>query len=321
MLSSARLVLKHHRFEVGAAVILGLLAAVAALVISYRLNSIGVPAGCFEQWLAGGGAEGAGDCAGPVQAFATINEDEAGKLLAFMAVLPFIVGLLAGVSIVGRELEARTAQTAWALTPSRHRWLIRQVAPILVVMTVAVALAAGAASVLEATREPWYHSTFGDLMLHGWPVIGRALAAFSIGLFVGAVVGRSLPALIVAALICVVLLLFEGMAQNAWYRANFEVIADAASLDNGSFDGINGDYGWLDPEGRFVGEEMAFEQAPSGVRDWRQYLLDNGWTAAVLGVPSSKAGQLAALDAVAFAGLALVVGLATVPVVDRRRPV
>ena len=118
MLSSARLVLKHHRFEVGAAVILGLLAAVAALVISYRLNSIGVPAGCFEQWLAGGGAEGAGDCAGPVQAFATINEDEAGKLLAFMAVLPFIVGLLAGVSIVGRELEARTAQTAWALTPS-----------------------------------------------------------------------------------------------------------------------------------------------------------------------------------------------------------
>ena len=177
MLTSARIVLKHHRFEVGAAVILGLFAAVAALVISYRLNAVGVPAGCFEQWLAGGGAEGAGACAGPVQTFATINEEEAGKLLAFMAVLPFIVGLLAGVSIVGRELETRTAQSA--LTPSRHRWLARQVGPILLVLTAAVALAAGAASVLETTREPWYHSTFGDLMLHGWPVIGRAVAAFS----------------------------------------------------------------------------------------------------------------------------------------------
>ena len=174
MLTSARLVLKHHRFEVGAAAILGLLAAVAALVISYRLNAIGVPAGCFEQWLTGGGAEGAGNCAGLVQAFAQINEDEAGKLLAFMAVLPFIVGLLAGVSIVGRELEARTAQLAWALTASRHRWLARQVGPILLIVIVVVALAAAAASVLEATREPWYHSTFGDLSLHGWPVIGRA---------------------------------------------------------------------------------------------------------------------------------------------------
>ena len=87
-----------------------------------------------------------------------------------------------------------------------------------------IALAAAAASGLEATREPWYHSTFGDLSLHGWPVIGRAVAAFSIGLLVGAVVGRSLPALIVAAALCVVLLLFEGMAQDAWTRANFEVI-------------------------------------------------------------------------------------------------
>jgi hypothetical protein len=40
-----------------------------------------------------------------------------------------------------------------------------------------------------------------------------------------------------------------------------------------------------------------------------------------LGVPSSKAGQLAVLDTLGFTGLALVVGLTTVPIVDRRRPV
>jgi hypothetical protein len=321
MLTSARLVLKHHRFEVGAAAILGLLAAVAALVVSYRLNAIGVPAGCFEQWLTGGGAEGAGDCAGPVQAFAQINEGEAGKLLAFMAVMPFIVGLLAGVSIVGRELESRTAQLGWALTPSRHRWLARQVGPILLVVIVVVALAAAAASVLEATREPWYHSTYGDLSLHGWPVIGRAVAAFSVGLLVGAVVGRSLPALIVAAVACVVLLLFDGMAQDAWYRANYEVIADPTAVNNGTFDGIYGDTRWRTPDGQSIDQEAAFQQVPSGVDDPNQWLLDHGYTAVALGVPASKAGQLAALDTAGLLGVALVVGLATVPVVDRRRPV
>lgn len=320
MITSTRIVLKHHRFEVGAAAILGLLAAVAALEISYRLNAIGVPAGCFERWLAGGGAGGAGDCAGPVQAFAQINEDEAGKLLAFMAVLPFIVGLLAGVSIVGRELEARTAQLAWALTPSRHRWLARQVAPILLVSVVVVALAAAAASILETTREPWYHSTYGDLMLHGWPVIGRMAGAFAIGLLIGAVVGRSLPALIVAAALCVVLLLFEGIAQNAWYDANLEVI-DTTAVNNGTFDGIYGQTGWLTPDGQLVDEASAFQRAPSGVVDQNQWLLDQGYTMETLGVPSSKAGQLAALDTVGFLGVALVVVIVTVPIVDRRRPV
>jgi hypothetical protein len=321
MLTSARIVLKHHRFEVGAAVIIGLLAAAAALVISYRLNAIGVPDGCFERWLIGGGADGAGDCAGPVQAFAQINEEEAGKLLAFMAVLPFIVGLLAGVSIVGRELESRTAQMAWALTPSRHRWLARQVGPILLVVTVAVALAAGAASVLETTREPWYHSTFGDLMLHGWPVIGRALAAFSVGLLVGALVGRVLPGLIVAAVVCVVLLLFEGMAQDAWQRANLEVVSDA-SVSDGPFDGLVFDSAWLDPAGHLVvGYEAGHSLVPSDIADVDQWLLDHGYKMVRLGVPSSKAGQLAALDTIGFLGVALVFGLATVPIVDRRRPV
>jgi hypothetical protein len=321
MLTSTRLVLKHHRFEVGAAAILGLLAPVAALVISYRLSSIGVPAGCFERWLAGGGAEGAGDCAGPVEAFAQINEDEAGKLLAFMAILPFIVGLVAGVSIVGRELEARTAQLGWALTPSRHRWLARQVGPILLIVVVVVVLAGAAASVLEATREPWYHSTFGDLTLHGWPVVGRAVAAFSIGLLVGAVIGRSLPALILAALACVVLLLFEGMAQDAWFQSNYELIGDTTTVNNGSFDGIYGDSGWLAPDGRFVDGQSAFQQVPTAAQDPSQWLLDNGWKMAALGVPSSKAGQLAALETLGFLSVALIVGVATVPIVDRRRPV
>lgn len=43
-----------------------------------------------------------------------------------------------GVPIVARELEARTAQTAWSLSGSRLRWLLRQMAPILILLGVTV---------------------------------------------------------------------------------------------------------------------------------------------------------------------------------------
>jgi hypothetical protein len=65
------------------------------------------------------------------------------KLFMAMKILPFGVGLLAGVPIVARELEMRTAQTAWSLNGSRLRWLIRQVAPIGGVVALAIAVRGG----------------------------------------------------------------------------------------------------------------------------------------------------------------------------------
>ena len=133
-------------------------------------------------------------------------------------------------------------------------------------------------------------------------------------------VGRSLPALIVAAVFCVGLLVLAGMATEAWYQANYEVI-DATAANNGTFDGIYGVTGWRTPDGQDIGEEAAFRQVPSGVDAPSQWLLDHGYTTVTLGIPASKAGQLAALDTAGFLGVGLVVGLITIPIVDRRRPV
>jgi hypothetical protein len=63
----------------------------------------------------------------------------------------------------------------------------------------------------------------------------------------------------------------------------------------------------------------AFQQAPTGVQDPGRRLLDHGWKMTAPGVPSSKAGKLAVLDTLGFLGVALVVGVATIPIVDRRR--
>jgi hypothetical protein len=107
------------------------------------------------------------------------------------------VGLLGG--IVARELEARTAQTAWSLSGSRLRWLIGQVAPILVVLGVTVTFAALAAGLLEANRQAWGEFTFHYLEEYGPLIVFRAFCAFGIGLPIGGLLGRTLPAFVLGA--------------------------------------------------------------------------------------------------------------------------
>ena len=153
MLASARLTLKQHRFEVGVATIAAVLLGAAALVVDARLRAVNASSGCFESWLAGNPTS---DCSTSVAAFASINESQANVVFAAMAILPFAVGLLGGVPIVGRELEARTAETAWSLSASRIAWLGRQLLPIVLSLGLAVTFASVAAGVLEATRQPWY---------------------------------------------------------------------------------------------------------------------------------------------------------------------
>jgi hypothetical protein len=51
-----------------------------------------------------------------------------------------------------RELETRTAQTAWSLSPSRTRWLANQIWPLVLVAGTAIVIASIASSMLHTTR-------------------------------------------------------------------------------------------------------------------------------------------------------------------------
>jgi hypothetical protein len=316
MLKSVRLTLKQHRFEVGAAALAALVLGFSALVVVYRLNAVNVPPGCFEAWLSGGGAEGAGACAGPVQTFATINEEEAGKVLAAMAVLPFAVGLLGGVPLVGREIEARTAQTAWFLTGSRVRWLVRQLSPVLVLLIAAVTFAALAASVLEQTREAWYHSALSDMSLHGPIVVARAFGALGLGLLVGALVGRTLPAFIIGTALSLVVIAIAGGAQWQWLEAQKTVVRPDAR----EWRGITMGNVWVAPDGTQLTDREALSRAPSTAGDPYAWLASEGYQQRQLGVPESVALQWAPYDIVGFTVLGVALLAASAVVVDRRRP-
>lgn len=312
MLSSVRLPLKQHRFELGAAALAALVLGFSALVVAYRLNTIEMPAGCFDAWIQDRGAPRAADCALAIQTWVSINENEAGMVFLAMAILPFVVGLLGGVPLVARELESRTAQTAWFLWGSRLRWLARQLLPVIVLLGAVTTFAAFAVEPLEATQ---VRSAVEHQTLHGPIVIARAFAALGIGLLVGALLGRTLPASIVGVLLCVVIAIAAVEPRIAWLDDRKTVI--------GPIQASGYSFGFLmrAPDRALITLDEAFSRVPPGEEENQdQWLFDHGYEYVQLGVTDETVMAWTPYEVVGFS----LVGLATIAstglVVNRRRP-
>ena len=52
--------------------------------------------------------------------------------MGLLIFLSFAAGLFLGVPVVARELERGTARLAWSLAPSRMRWYLARLLPLLV---------------------------------------------------------------------------------------------------------------------------------------------------------------------------------------------
>lgn len=324
-LTSARLTLRVHRFEVLAVTIAALVLAATAIIVKLHLDGVGVTQPCLERWIGGAGPDNAGSCTDSVQRWAEINESEAGKVMAAMAVLPYAMGLLLGVPLVGRELEARTASTAWALAGSRRRWLFGRLVPMLVLTLVLSGILAVAASILETTRNAGgvWGSPFTDAELFGPPVVAHALAALGMGLVVGAIIGRTLPAIIVGAVVAIVLVNLSMMAQSSWIPAS--AYGGSVSLSgSGVQDGPEPldpwtEVRWYTADGRLLKRDEALATVPAGTADIRAWLTGQ-YTEVTLGISATKAGEWQALETAGFLGVAGVLLVITFPIVERRRP-
>ncbi|MGH2467986.1 MAG: hypothetical protein ACRDGL_09710 [Candidatus Limnocylindrales bacterium] len=310
MVRAVRLIVKQHAFELGAVVVATLLVTVAAAVVALRLTAIDLPASCLA---AVGPASGA--CLGPVTAFAAIDEPEAGKVFAAMAALPLIAGVLAGAPIVARELESSTLQTSWWLAGSRTRWLLRKLATILLVLLVVMALATMAATALESARELLRPTaSIRDLSLYGPPVVVRAFAAFGVAVLVGAVLGRTLPALLLSGVVIVGIAVLLGIGQEQWMYGQREYI-DAAD-----WDGISYGAAFVAPSGERLDEAAAFALVPPDVSDGTSWLSDHGYRLINVGIRDDVALGWATYDMLVFAGVGAATLVAAGIVVNRRRP-
>ena len=333
MTSYARVVVRLHWVEltiaVGAAV---LMTAWIALVL-VRTGSTSVPPNCFDRWVLAG-AEGAGECIGPIRTWGSTLISEGTSISAAMAYLPYAIGLIAGVPIVASELEARTAATAWSLNPSRVAWLARSLGPIIGLVGLAAVALAITTSRLEADRVLWGYSGVEEFGRYGAPVAARVIGSMAVGLLAGALLGRTLPGLVLTLAVVVAIGYGLGVARAQW-QASLAAEAITIATSNGELKVIPG----------AIVTGIAFE-SPSGIRlsledartiahdegaPWPEaedeqdlpaatWLEANGYRELSLGVTPDQALGWEIYELASWTLVAVVASAAAFVVVDRKRP-
>lgn len=141
------------------------------------------------------------------------------QLIMAMGALPIAVGGVLGSQLFAREIERATAQLPWSLASSRTRWLAERVMILLVVVVLIVVVPAVTTTILEGSINPGIAATdtLVDFGFRGVSVVARAVAIFSVSALIGLTVGRALPALLLAlvvALIIVVAVPFLALARQ-----------------------------------------------------------------------------------------------------------
>ncbi len=193
----------------------GMLAAVALVLAITRPDvSADLQAACTS--ASGGGSD---LCSVLGQQFFDDHQTALLAVTGLLMVLPGAVGLFWGAPLIAREFETGTHRLAWNQSVTRPCWLMVKLA----VVGLAATLVAAAGTLLVT----WWASVLdevGDLAriepllfaARGIAPVGYAAFAFALGVTVGLVVRRALPAMaITAAIFAVVQLVTPAVAVGA----------------------------------------------------------------------------------------------------------
>jgi hypothetical protein len=120
--------------------------------------------------------------------------------LSLVTIFPFVAGLILGAPLVAREIDRGTARLAWSLSPSRLRWYLQRIVPVLVVLAIVAFVVGVVADRLLAamvTDEDLANS-FYEFHGRGVLVATNALVLGSTAIAVGAILGRPMQALLLS---------------------------------------------------------------------------------------------------------------------------
>jgi hypothetical protein len=333
--------LKLYRVELGFALLATTLATALGLVIHLRADALGASQECLAQVRAsqdGGNLDA--ECVRLVAAGADILGEtymNAGGILqgSIMGMLPFLVGLLAGLPIVARELEDHTAQTAWWLNSSRSRWLRQRLTPVLLVLSVAMAAAAAVASMVADDWLRWYGPEQSRILgTHGPLLVARALGAFGLGLAAGAFFGRTFPAFLASVAVLFLILVGSLQVRDAYLaQLPLEPLWERSSATGAweSTGGVPLAVAWGGQDGEILTPAEARQAAtnagvplaaPNDPYDTaaEEWLNQHGYVEISLGTTDEAAAGWALYDGLLFSILGGACVAATFVVVDRRRP-
>jgi hypothetical protein len=149
--------------------------------------------------------------------------------------VPAIIGVFWGAPLIARELEAGTHRLVWNQSVTRGRWLAAKL--------VGVGLASMAAAGLLSLMVTWWASPIDKASQHrltpdifgarGVVPIGYAAFAFALGVTIGVLVRRTVPAMGVTLAVVIA----AQIAMPLWVRAHLIAPVHATSpLDTSSLD-------------------------------------------------------------------------------------
>ena len=141
--------------------------------------------------------------------------------------MPVILGLFLGVPVIAREIEGRTAPIAWALDPGRGRWLLQRTLPVLAVaLVMGVLIGIGGELLTHAPpfQEHPLGAGFSDYGSRLGQVPVRAMVVLVLGIAIGTLVPRYLPALLLTLAASLVFFIALTPGMNTWMNASLEPI-------------------------------------------------------------------------------------------------
>lgn len=242
MIAQLRLAWRLQRWEITFVAVACLGLAAVAWWLTLDMRSILATCGATAE------AAGAASC---TVIYAFQESHGAPVQLTQMAIsyVPFIAGLVIGVPIVAREMEQRTALIAWPLAGSRLRWLAwRSLPPFLLVLVLSSVVAVAADQLMHAYF-PRSDIGFYQYADRGVPLVMRTLLMVVAGIAIGAVIGRTLPALLVGIGLSVVVSAGLAVALPHWVPSTELTLAEVVDAGPGS---LNTDVKYRTPEGELV---------------------------------------------------------------------
>ncbi len=247
---------------------------------------------------------------------------------------PFGIGLLLGPPLVAREIDGGTAQLAWSLGQSRTWWLLRRIAFVGLFVVAALAVLAVTSEILAAALAPDRNlqADFTWFGRRGWLIVARGIGVLLLGILVGAIIGRVLPAILATGIVVVLAFTALSLAGDRMNAADALVrrfYVDDRWVDF-SLSDLAVDYGLVMPSGQFLsyGELNDRGIGTSWSENGVAYASEADYRAdrplgeeAQRFIPGARYPEIAARDAAMAGGLGLLALGATALVVRGRRTV
>jgi hypothetical protein len=311
-MTTLRLAWRLQRWEFAFVVIGGLGLAAVAFWQALDMRSL----------LTGCGTASASTACDFIYPFQSTHGNTVMLIQMLTGVAPFFLGLLLGVPIVTREIEQRTALIAWPLARSRVRWLGWRITPAFIISMVVMLVLAVATDLMAQAYLPRSDLGFLHHESRGVPLVMRAMVVLALGVALGSLIGRFLPALLVGIALCVGMSFALGAALDYWLPSEILTQEEGpGGLTNPAITDVR----YQAPDGRIISAQegeiiisAAYEAAAeAGEPEPDPATLPHE---ILTGISAARHGEVVLRESLALGALALgLFGFAAVAV-RRRRP-